>query len=609
MNMLEFRLNNEPFSLDETTRVRLNRKNPACMIDSFPGDIALGIEIPVNAMNRALLGNPERFEKYTKSGDREYPGFEIRFDGYLLMNGTLVLNSATEKKYSGWLRSPIGTLGSYHREKYINELAWKENQEFVERPFYVYPRDEYVAPIIHNPAFWEGKGRMVEEERPYQDDDGIWRTRMEEVEYLTRQFRIQNTSYVNWRTLEGDLKINEGAVISPMLFLDYVVKELFRLSEWTINRNDWAENTSMSLLFLYNNFNIMKPTPTVVDKIKFYWDGNGNKVTDWAHTITEITWQIGTFNYRDLIPRVKFKDFVLGLQNYLNYIFLFRDDKKVDIIDRNAIFDETPIDVDQWFVDEWQIGDRITRRIKFVSEPDSNDGFQGDSYQDLTDRIDDFGEPVDTMEDLQAIENPEFGELRLVKSENKVYEWKWGVYTNEGVYKDEPEQEDVLLWEFVSSGPQPYLYGSGESLEEIKTIFSTLAMYSDVSLEVAIPGVLQHGNFGPMRSLWSDFTPRLLFTNPFGDGGAANIKNDNVNLNWDGDKGLIATRWNNWARLWQERLPVEANFQFPVNVIDYVRKNIYVPFRTEKGKFIIEEMETEFGLREVGVTTVKGYKV
>lgn len=608
--MLEFRLNNRVFALDDSARVRMNWKNPACMVDSFPGDVGLGIEIPVNDHNRALLGNPERFEKYTQAGDREFAGFEIRFDGYLLMTGTLVVQGAS-KTYSGWLRSHLGDMGKTNKEKYINELAWKENLSFINKNIYEYPADEYCCPIIHNRAFWEGKGKMEKGKMNYRDEDGVWQEKDEEIEYLTKKFRDDNMFLVNTRDALAQVKSTEGSVVSPMLYLEYVVKEMLRLSGWFIGRNDWATDATMLQLFLYNNFNIMYPEMTTEEFVDLQWNQDGTDMVPYqVQLITSFAWEIGVVNYRDLIPRVKMKDFILGLQNLMNYIFHFRDDKRVNIIDRNAIPDRTPIDVNEWFVNEWEIGDPVSKQLKFVNEYDDNDGFQGDEWTDLSDRADDFGESVATITELQAIASPELGELRLVRAENKIYEWKWGVSTGETEYQDEPLQQDVLKWEFISTGPQPYLYGTGHSLEEVKTCFSTLAMYFDLPPFAAIPGALQHGNIVTMRSLWKDFSPRLLYNNNISAFfSEANITNSIVSLNWDGADGLFAKRWKNWAWMMKDLLPVEAQFNFPLNVIDYVKNNIYEPFRTSRGKFLIEEMEVEFGLNEIGVTTIKGYKI
>jgi hypothetical protein len=67
------------------------------------------------------------------------------------------------------------------------------------------------------------------------------------------------------------------------------------------------------------------------------------------------------------------------------------------------------------------------------------------------------------------------------------------------------EQVNVLAWEFVSSGPQYYVYRNGDEIEEIKTGISTLQM------ENGLLTARQRGNVNFMRYLWSDFTFQAYF--------------------------------------------------------------------------------------------------
>jgi hypothetical protein len=102
-----------------------------------------------------------------------------------------------------------------------------------------------------------------------------------------------------------------------------------------------------------------------------------------------------------------------------------------------------------------------------------------------------------------------------------------------------------------------------------------------------------------MRSSFSDFKLRLIREGWFVDS----------NFFWEGDGGLFKQRWKTWADFWKKRLPIEAEFDLPLNVLSFCADNIWSKFRTEKGEFIIEEMETTFGLHSIGTTRIKGYKV
>lgn len=305
------------------------------------------------------------------------------------------------------------------------------------------------------------------------------------------------------------------------------------------------------------------------------------------------------FNYAALLPKSSYKDFLLGIQNMLNVVFRFRSDGKVDIIDRNEILSGTAIDLQQYQVGTWTIGERSNLTLKFIPEYDKDDARYDQYFEDLSDRYTDYKDPVDTYDDLLLIASPEFGELRRVKNTGKIYEYKWKVVSNEDPYGN-GEQFDALGWEFVSTGPQPYVYGTGEKEEEIKSAFSALQQETYGVLGT-FPFVNQKGNLLSMQSVWKDFTLRLITANPLSLG----AQND---LYWE-DDGLFKTRWRTWAQFWATRQPVEAEFQFPLHILLYVTENITSKFRTNDGEFIIEEISTEFGLNMIGSTRIKGYKI
>ena len=160
--MLTFTLNNKPFVLSADLSMKLTFRNPACNTDEFPGDVGMGIDIPVNDNNRALLGHPGRFKKYKNANDREFTGFSIRFGGYLLMAGTLVIQTANNERYSGWLRSTVGNLGKKHREKNIGDItAFTADTAFVNKADYNPDTDPYACPKIFNQKFFLEKSKKV----------------------------------------------------------------------------------------------------------------------------------------------------------------------------------------------------------------------------------------------------------------------------------------------------------------------------------------------------------------------------------------------------------------------------------------------------------------
>jgi hypothetical protein len=603
--MLTITINNKPLSLNRDASIRLSWVNPACYMDDIPGDVGLGIDIPNNEINRAILGNPHRFEKYQIGQDRKHPHCEIRYSGVLLLSGTLRINKATDEAYSGWLQSDLGVLGEEQKEQYITDLDWKQNQTFANKgydPGYLDSEDEYGVHYIRNRGFWDGKGKEVTVPIPYLDQNGIPRE-TDGTGSLSMWFHYLNHRYmVNaFEELDAIVTTGDGCVVSPYLFLRYVIKETFRKTGWYIDRNDMMgpfgiTKDAFHNLKVYNNFSIIGMDYTTETVTRPTWDQDLLAYIDnVVPEITFVNWGLRNFNYADLLPKVSMKDFLLGIQNTLNLIFFFGRHKRVNIIDRNEILSETPIDLNRYKVGIWEVGERTEVTLKFMPEYDKEDALFGHEFKDLTDRRKDFKAAVDTYADLEAVASPEFGELRLVKALNKIYEWKFKVFTSADVNRVE-DQIDTLGWEFVSSGPQPYLYGDYDVIEEIKTPLSTLQRNPTLGFHEAV----QKGNLATMRSAWNDITFRIL---PSGSELVPDA------LNWDGDNGLYQQRWRKWARFWANRLPVEGEFDLPLNVLLMVVENIYKPFREEKGGFVIQEMETEIGLNMIGKTRIKGYKI
>lgn len=591
--MLDFRLNGRSFLLDETTSVKIKWVNPACYHDKLIGDVGLGITLPDNRTNRALLGNPERFDKYSSGSDRKFPGFEILHSGVQLLRGPLVLNNG----FSGWLQSEYGALREEQKEKKITEMPWPEDAVFSNKASYDDSEDDYNTRVIMNPGFWEGKGKEETIKEDYVDENGEDQERDITRSVMTSNQLRNYAGYINNHTLPV---IMPGCVISPFLYLRYVLKESLRMNKWFIGRNDMVSDgdTGLNLwknIVIYNNFNILDIVTETVIEIKPRWDPyTGLYYNLPVAKITNADWTLLNFKYKNLLPKIKYEDLILGVQNFLNFIFRFRNDSRVDIIDRNKILNGAAFDIDRWHRKTWEKENRKNVKLKFVSAYDKDDQLFASNYEDLTDRRDDFKEPVDTYEDLEDIVSPENGELRLVRSQNRIYEYKWKAEVFGDAYLQE-FQVDATGWEYVSSGPQPYLYGDGEEIEEIKSELSTLQI--DM---FGTPRVWQKGNLASIKSSWNDFSGRLI---------PGNTELWKEGLYWEGDNGLFKTRWERWAHFWKNRLEVTAEFDLPLNMISYLVDNITGKYRTREGEFIIEEMECEFGMNKIGRTTIRGYKI
>ncbi|WP_372775669.1 hypothetical protein [Mangrovibacterium sp.] len=595
--MLEFKINNRDLLLDESASIRITFINPCCKTDIVSGDVGMGIEIPVNDNNRALFGYPERFEKYISGNAAKFPGFEARWSGALLLSGTLQIQKATAQSYSAWLQCDIGVIGDEMKNKFITQLAWPTAQNFEHKEEYNDDIDNYETSKIKNPIFWEGNGSEVPAPVNYTDEDGYTDTRDESWSIFQKD-HFENYGWIVNNYNIADIK--SACIISPFIYLRYAINESMRLNQFFVDRNDMTDDDNYDTSFLknikiYNNFNIVNPLTITTEEYWQQWNKDNQRYEDYyLNIVTNTLWEVVKFNYSDLLPKVSFKNFILGVQNTLNYIFFFKSGKRVDIIDRNGVSESTTIELDDYHIETWEIDETKDVTLKFTQEYDKDDGKFGDSFEDLSHRREDYGEPVDNYSDLLLL-TPEIGELRLVLSDNKVYEYKWVAETQKTEYQQNV-QADAVGWVAVSTGLQPYFYGTADDEEEINSPASTL-QYDGYNHYMPI--VRQKGNLQMFASTYNDFSLRFIY------GTSTHTKS----LYWEGENGLFKKRWEKWARMWKNRLAVEAVFNMPINAILHVANNITGKFSTREGEFIIDEMDVEIGFNSIGKTTIRGYKI
>lgn len=624
--MLAFYINNEPLLLDMNTSVRITWANPACFFDSIPGDVALGLRIPVNEVNRMLLGNPERFEKYNSSSSREIEGFEIRYSGKLLIGGTLVIQTASNKQYSGWVRSNVGNLGKEHREKYIYEIpSFNEDVSFTNKADYDPDTDAYGCPEIYNPYFFKEKGRKKPYYRWIANPDwwpGSDEDQFEEEEYeseiITEGFRKyaywrvnkrnpDNTVYLGTFMFAGPdlLDYVPITVVSPMLFLNFTLDKIFRDAHFFIDENALADDDDLKRLIIYNNYDITRMGFGATEELPFNspWnDEQTNKARGFAIEFVFRDYN-DTFRYKDLLPKVQLKDFLLGIQNLVNVCFHFRPDRRVNIIDRESIITGGTIDIDPFMLNEWEMGEKKDVTLKFMFKHDDDDTLFQERWEDVEPRREDEKEPVANFAALDSIEEPTIGEVRYLIENNTYVQYMWYQLVKINQDTGDEETTDMLGWKHIAIGFQNgYFNTEKEDEETIETVFSTLQH----NVVAGIPEVQQPGNIKSTKYAYENFSPRLLF---YTGNNGGNYETDTYSIDWEKkDTGLIASRWIKWAKFWSQRQPVTGEANLPINALDYIINNITSKFRHRGGEFIIEELETEFTLNKIGVTTIRGYK-
>lgn len=585
---------------------RINMKNPACMFDGLRGPLAADISLPKEG-NRITLNHPDRFTKMGGQNDRKYTGASLRHFGIELIAGDLVIDDASEN-YSGWIQNLIGKLGEEMREKLISQMSLGGEQTFINKTNFDPLTDVWCTIKILNPGYFSGRGQKTTYRGIEKDIYGNDETKDIETELLTYKFKNESEYFVNATSASG-VKTSAGTdgvvVVCPFPFVHQLIDLILKENQYYISDNFLKLDETLRTLCLYHTFNIVADNPTTSTTTLWNFNFYLNKTisSDFAE-LQSATWNIANFNLKDCLPAMKLKDLILGIQNTVNVLFWFDNNRGVRIVDRESILTGEAYDLSQYQVTPWKQGERKNVCIKHSWEHDSNDSAFNDDFSSLDDKREKILASVPTRPDLDSILlTKAVGDIRLVESENQYYEYRWHTVTSVDS-KNRETSTEVLGWQLCSIGLQNYFFNDGDrDQEEIKSPFSTLRMSPDDGCPVAY----QTGNSKTFSTLPEDFSPRLMFykgNNTGGDESSGAMKFD-----WKGDQGILLNRWRLWLPFWANRLPVTAQFEVPTRVLKHIIENIYQKFRSSEGEFIIDEIDAEPGANKLIRIDVKAFKV
>ena len=625
--------------------MQLTWKSPVCAFDKIPGSFGLGITFPMNEYTRTLFGFPERFAKYrpsTGSGNgicQKFPGFEIRFGGVLLMAGTLTITSASATSYEASLIDQVGVLGELEQQRdlldipvFSREIDWVASSNYNpdEHPFCAFP--------IMNHGFFTDKGLVVKRTVfASVPGKGLQATNetydVEVMSYLfnkttnckVNQLLPGNTvdmeeSQINLQVLTEKHNTYESGkvtVVSPFFFLNYVIKEALKDNGFHIGTNFLNEDTQLRNLCIYNNYDntvteylqtgelIYQSTPTNAPAPEIGGEIGGVDTIYYSAGVKLYSYTRFYFYKivpKNHLPKMKVGDLILSTQNLANVCFHFLPDHTFNILSREKLLNGPSIDLDQYFIGVWEIGEQKNVALKFVRDHDSNDLVFAERFNDLSDRKADIKPPVADWLGLWAIASPSEGEIRLMSSNNTFYQYKWITQEKVNGATMASDTTDVLGWEEISIGLQNGWHEFGrEEVEEIKSSWSGCLGNDQLTL------VNQQGNMNTWKAKTQAFSPRLMINNPNNAGGT-----QNANFSFEYEKentGILPKYWRNWNRFWSNRLSVSGDFDLPVNVLRHLIYNICSKYRTREGEFLIEEMSCELFIDRIGTTQVKGFKV
>ena len=520
----------------------------------------------------------------------------------LLIRGDLVLNNGL----SGYIRGEIGNIAATQQEKHITDAQLPTDVAFSNKAEYSALADDYCCPRIYNRGFFSDIG----ETKTYTPPSTV------DYEETTFQHYHRNSQYfVNPKTVSGivdiptqNLNFNSQTLpdyaysgkahpVTPMLYLFKAIELIMRDLGYYQKYNELVLTDLMNLV-IYNNFNIIKYTPHIT-----YYQARD---AGWfqiepilVSTIDYYSQQLGTFSYKNLLPKVTLKQLLLSVQNMLNVAFVIQDDNKYAIVDREAVFQGGTTNLDPYFVSHEMKGlaDSV---IKFTMKMDPGDAESTSFYQDLTDRIEDFGDDVETLQDMFAITNPGMGELRRVISERKIYEYGPGTITDEN-----GEDFETVLWKFVSIDYQPLLYnkesGTTETIEittEAGTVPYGLSITNTVTGTITQPGRM---------NLRKDTNIEQSLVFMFNNAGEGLGYNDNYDLNYRYPNNLFEKRFKRTAEWLATREACNVYVDMPASFIATLNMN--KKMGTRHGQFIPDELITKFNHTGPEVSVISGWKV
>ena len=236
------------------------------------------VVVPINEYTRALFGFAERFAKYRTNSNQKFPGFEIRFGGVLLMAGTLSITNATANSYEASLIDQVGVLGELEQQRDLLDIpAFSRQINWVGSPNYNPDEHCYCAFPIVNHGFFTDKGIIIKHTvwdnvpgKGLQATGETYDTQV--MSYLfnkTTGCKVNQLflgTYVEMEESQIDLQVlterhntydsGKVTVVSPFLFLNYMISEALKDNNFHIGTNFLSEDAQLRNLCIYNNYDI-----------------------------------------------------------------------------------------------------------------------------------------------------------------------------------------------------------------------------------------------------------------------------------------------------------------------------------------------------------------
>lgn len=631
--MLTLNLSGHQIPVPKDFSLRLTWKSPMCDFEKVPTGYSLGITIPSTDYTRSLLRNPQRFTKGRGPKDNEFPDFEIRFGGILMMSGTLSIVSTSLDSFECSLIDQVGVMNEKQADKTLPEMeVFTQELPLDTGGSYNPSTHQYCMFPVGNQQFFAGKGVLKTYKFKEWNNEGK-KPKQEvvdkEMEFWSHEFFVNTQGVVNAKHLvSGQIRCDAGdiwmcsilkfrptpypiTVVSPFFYLNWVVESALKSELFYLGKNPLRDDPLMQRLCIYNNFDVTKTQPRTLgyltlhphpdpDPYLIFWSLFWNNRPELV-PLFERSYDVPVVP-KNHLPKMSVGEMIISTQNLLNVAFHFLPDKTVNVYQREKVLDGPALSLQEYFTGVWEMGEAACVTLKFTREHDTNDQAFSEWWEDLSDRKDDFKDSVASLAELLALPEPQEGEIRYVRDSSCWMEYKWHTpaFVEEKILKE--VSEEVLGWVRVSIGWQPvfYEYGRDEN-EEIKSSWGCLYGLGQITQ------VFQPGNMNVWKTKKTEFTPRLCIQESDTRGG---YRSPAFSFEYDEPgTGLLDLYWRKWSQFWANRQPVTGRFDLPIHVLRFLIYNICSKFRTDEGEFLIEEMSCELYVDHIGQTEIKGFKV
>lgn len=585
-------VNGVAVDLSEDFSITIEKNSRIMQFDTIVDTWAYNLSFPRTETNEAIFEYAERFEK-NWHGWKEF-SFKYFYNGRLLLNGKIKIKYR-QRRYEGYAFGSFGSIASSQLSKNLQLLKFPlltfENKALYsgDDPYCVFP--------MQNPYFYWERGKEIEVKNTAGETvkrSELYYRWMQEQYGIVNRYDTQQNKFIVPNGF-----VNALAVVSPYFFTWYIIERIFANYSVNVTENILKTDDELKKACIFSSYDIsgIDFTTTLLKDFEQLDFGNDIYIDQYILSKMFIK-SVSDFKATDLLPDDwTVKDFILGIQNFLNVLLDFSDNSnEVKIVDREGIFSKPAIDLEAKLIALPELDPEISKRIVLKFGIDQNDFFWRDNYTELTDeQWERYKGEIANYAALEALTEKELGDVYYCTEELQYRE-----YSLRSTDIGNGEIEEQLIWMPISRYGQPITFGDSDASE--------LVIESKFGVVAKVPGSLGSKGYmlliGNSKKYYDDprpFLPRIMFYKGLVNGEPNGTPlTGNLHEMWQGEKGLYEKRWKNTIKALKDGVPGVAYFDF--NEVDFQNLNLNQKFRIDEGEFLIVKTTTTFNLDSVGQT-------